>query len=116
MYFEEEEWCYRAKKNHYEIWYVPAAEIIHFGASSPLEKKDDIFDESMVLFYQRNIGVVKGVMITTLIILATLIDMCCVRVNLSNGRKPETLKRQLRQHRNIIKRLLTRIIHKNEDI
>jgi hypothetical protein len=106
MYFEEEEWCYRAKKNHYEIWYVPTAEIIHYRASSPLDRKGDIFDESRILFYKRNIGVFKGVIITTLIMLATLIDMCCVRVKLSKGAKPDTLKQQLQQHRNLLKRLL----------
>ena len=65
MYFEEAEWCFRAKRKGYQIWYVPTAEVIHLHPPSALEQRAEIFNESMVLFYKRNIGVLRGIIIAT---------------------------------------------------
>lgn len=40
LYFEETEFCFRAKKAGYTVWYVPASQVVHLkGASTSLTRK-----------------------------------------------------------------------------
>ncbi len=106
MYFEEAEWCFRAKKNSYEVWYVPSAEIIHFGSASPLEKRRDMFTKSMILFYKRNIGVMKGIPIAFFLLLATVIAFFRVLVKPQNPAEHALIKQQLKQQLDLLKGLI----------
>jgi GT2 family glycosyltransferase len=106
MYFEEAEWCSRAKKNGYTIWYVPAAQIIHLHSASPLDKKEGIFDKSLLLFYKRNIGVVKGPLIAILMISASFIDFAKCSMLEKNEKKLRKIRSQLNQQMMLLKGLL----------
>jgi hypothetical protein len=75
MYFEEAEWCCLAKKHQYGIWYFPGAEIIHLCAASPLPDREEVFGKSLTLFYKRNIGRSRGVVIAILSLAASFIDL-----------------------------------------
>ncbi|HET6514613.1 MAG TPA: glycosyltransferase family 2 protein [Thermodesulfovibrionales bacterium] len=70
MYFEEQDWCYRAKQRGFEIWYVPSAGVLHWGSASPFMNRTEVFNESLLLFYKKNIGIAKGLIVTFLQILS----------------------------------------------
>lgn len=105
LYFEETEWCFRAKKLRYRIWYVPAAEIIHLHSSSPLDEKNEIFTRSLLLFYKRNIGIIKGSIIAVLMISASFVDFILGLLLKSDEAKLRKIKRQLQQQTTLLKGL-----------
>ncbi len=86
MYFEEQDWCYRARKSGCQIWYHPAARVIHHGAASPMDNRSAVFDRSMLIFYRRHIGTVRGLVIASLQIAAACVAL--VRATVApRGRK-----------------------------
>ncbi|MBP8591219.1 glycosyltransferase family 2 protein [Candidatus Shapirobacteria bacterium] len=57
MYMEEVEWCFRAKKAGFCIYFYPEAEIIHLGrGSSKSGKKEPILQifRGLIYFYQKH--------------------------------------------------------------
>jgi GT2 family glycosyltransferase len=106
MYYEEAEWCYRAKKHGYKIWYVPTARIIHVHAASPLDGRGEIFENSRLLFYRRNIGTVKGAVIAALMISASLVDFLICFLFEKDETKLRKIKAQLNRHIKLLKGLL----------
>jgi len=75
MYFEEQDWCWRARRKGYGVWYVPSAEVFHYGAASPLTNRSDVFSRSMLIFYRKNIGAIRGFAITLLQIFSTSLSL-----------------------------------------
>jgi len=74
MYNEDEEWCFRAKKSNYEVWYVPTAEVTHLNQSSPLPNRYDLGRVSTKLFYKKT-GLLRGIVICVIYILSNLIKL-----------------------------------------
>jgi len=72
LFFEETDWCYRAKKAGWKIYHVPQAEIYHFqGRSAEREKKGARVEyyRSRYLFFKKNRGNLQwSVLLTGLII------------------------------------------------
>ena len=60
MYHEDEEWCYRARRKGYEIWYLPTAEIIHHNMSSPLSNRSEVGLRSSEIFFKKTIGRIRS--------------------------------------------------------
>ncbi|MEK7808369.1 MAG: glycosyltransferase family 2 protein [Chloroflexota bacterium] len=62
LYFEETDWCYRAKKAGWKILYTPDATIIHLGAHST-SKNPELssvrFYRTQSYFYRKNYGIFK---------------------------------------------------------
>ena len=57
MYMEEVEWCYRAKKAGWQVWFYPEAEIFHLvRGSSPEGRQRAIWGiyQGLILFYQKH--------------------------------------------------------------
>lgn len=106
MYFEEAEWCYIARKNGYEVWYLPTSEIIHIGSASSNTKKEKLLLKSMILFYKRNIGIIKGISIILMLLLATVIAFFRVLVKPNYPSELEVIKKQLGQHVKLLRGLL----------
>jgi GT2 family glycosyltransferase len=105
MYFEEAEWCYLARKKKYKIWYVPTAEIIHLHASSPLHNREEVFGKSMAEFYRRNIGISKGIVISSLSLAASVIDLSGCVLFERNSKKTETIRAQIKRQIILLRRL-----------
>jgi hypothetical protein len=105
MYFEEAEWCYRAKKHGYKIWYVPTARVIHLHSSSSLDGNGKIFENSLLLFYKRNIGTVKGVLIAALMISASCVDFIICSLFEKDETKLRKIKVQLNRQITLLKGL-----------
>jgi N-acetylglucosaminyl-diphospho-decaprenol L-rhamnosyltransferase len=62
IYFEETDWCYRAHKAGWHLFYTPAATITHLGAHSTgqnPEKSSAQFYKSQAYFYRKNYGLFK---------------------------------------------------------
>ena len=62
LYFEETDWCYRAKKAGWKILYTPDATIVHLGAHST-SKNPELssvrFYRAQSYFYRKNYGMFK---------------------------------------------------------
>ena len=75
MYYEDEEWCYRARKEKYEVWYVPTAEVKHKNQSSPSTDRFDIGETSAKQYYEKTVGSYKGIVIAIIYILSSMIKL-----------------------------------------
>jgi len=56
MYSEEVDYCYRAKKAGFQVWFVPQAEIIHAwsGATAPSRRSILWSNGSQILFFKKH--------------------------------------------------------------
>ncbi|MBA4372476.1 MAG: hypothetical protein C0402_06395 [Thermodesulfovibrio sp.] len=106
MYFEEQDWCYRARKFGHQIWYHPAAGVIHYGSASPLDSRSEVFDRSMLVFYQRNIGTARGLVITFLQIASACIALVRATVAPRDEKDVKTVRRYLSQKMGLFRGLL----------
>jgi hypothetical protein len=62
IYFEETDWCYRARRAGWQLVYTPDATITHLGAHSTSqnpEKSSAQFYKSQAYFYRKNYGTLK---------------------------------------------------------
>ena len=66
LYFEETDWCYRARKAGWELRYIPTATIMHHGAhstSTAPELSSVMFARSQARFYRNNLGLLNYVLL-----------------------------------------------------
>jgi len=57
MYMEEQEWCYRIKKEGWQIWFYPEAEIFHLVRGSSPEGRQKVIlgiYQGLIFFYQKH--------------------------------------------------------------
>ncbi|HKZ68645.1 MAG TPA: glycosyltransferase family 2 protein [Anaerolineales bacterium] len=62
IYFEETDWCYRARRAGWKLLYTPDATLTHLGAHSTSrnpEKSSAQFYKSQSYFYRKNYGLFK---------------------------------------------------------
>jgi len=62
IYFEETDWCYRARQAGWQLLYTPEATITHLGAHSTSrnpEQSSAQFYKSQSYFYRKNYGLLK---------------------------------------------------------
>ena len=62
LYFEETDWCYRARQAGWKLRYIPTATIMHSGAhttSATPERSSVLFARSQARFYLQNLGLVN---------------------------------------------------------
>jgi len=107
MYFEDQEWCYRARKKKYEIWYVPTAEIFHQNWGSPLSIRADLGRIGQLIFYQKSLGLFKGVMIHVVSVLSLGIAYVTRLLNPSASKEREETRGQLREQMEFLKLLIS---------
>ncbi|MHB0913496.1 MAG: glycosyltransferase family 2 protein [Armatimonadota bacterium] len=56
IFFNEVDWCYRAKKSGWKVYFTPTAEVLHHGGASTRQVKPAMVREShrsLVAFYER---------------------------------------------------------------
>lgn len=59
MYCEDEDWCFRAKKEGWKVYYNPQAQIIHYKGSSTKKRKVWMIFEwhkAIYLFHKKNLA------------------------------------------------------------
>ncbi len=65
FYGEEMDWCYRAARKGWEVWFTPGATVVHHGGGSGDPVAPEIFvqlHKSRFLFYQKHHGRVSSVL------------------------------------------------------
>jgi GT2 family glycosyltransferase len=75
IYFEETDWCYRARRAGWKLLYTPTATITHLGAHSTSknpEKSSAQFYKSQSYFYRKNYGLLKYVALKCITVLGLL--------------------------------------------
>lgn len=75
FYGEEVEWCYRAKKTGYSIYYFPKAEIIHYGGASKIDSSVQRLINNQKALYEKCFGKSRGILITVMQILTFIISL-----------------------------------------
>lgn len=59
MYTEEVDWCYAMRRKGWQVWYQPAAKVIHFGGGSSQsrqpQREGDLY-RSRVRFFRKYYG------------------------------------------------------------
>jgi GT2 family glycosyltransferase len=59
MYAEEVDWCYAMRAKGWQVWYQPAAKVIHLGGASSrkrnLQRETDLY-RSRLLFFRKHYG------------------------------------------------------------
>jgi GT2 family glycosyltransferase len=59
MYAEEVDWCYTVRQKGWQVWYQPAAKIIHLGGGSSQsrrpQREGDLYS-SRVRFFRKHYG------------------------------------------------------------
>jgi N-acetylglucosaminyl-diphospho-decaprenol L-rhamnosyltransferase len=70
MYLEEVDWCQRARRNGWQIWFEPSATVVHHAGAATRQQPDAMFEQlwrSRLRYYQRYNGPVYNRLIQTLI-------------------------------------------------
>jgi N-acetylglucosaminyl-diphospho-decaprenol L-rhamnosyltransferase len=66
MYAEEVDWCYAMKEKGWQVWYEPAARVIHLGGGSSrtrrLQREGDLYT-SRVRFFRKHYGNVAATLL-----------------------------------------------------
>jgi len=83
MYAEEVDWCYRFAQLGWEVWYLPAAAIIHYGGQSSRQRHSRMEAElyrSRVYFFCKHHGRVQAGLLEGMIYLITPIKWAVYRI------------------------------------
>lgn len=62
MYFEDNDWCRRMRREDWEVWYNPQAEVMHVGGASLAQnpRARALYYDSLVYFYRKHYGRLAG--------------------------------------------------------
>lgn len=76
MYTEEIDLCYRIKKSGWDLYWVPDAEVIHFGGQSTRQIAPRMFlslYQTKVLFFRKNYGKITALTYKLILFFASLV-------------------------------------------
>jgi GT2 family glycosyltransferase len=96
FYYEDLEWCYRAKKKKYEIWYCPSASVRHLGGGSEFPKEKEMLIRNYRLVWEKTGGIPKGILFVFLTLISFYINYLIVLLFKKNNSKLELLKENIR--------------------
>lgn len=116
FYCEDDEWCYRATKKGWEIWYAASSPVLHCGGASTSEPLDDVAIDSTVRLWHKTSGVIYGTLFHMLrivdfqisllfAVLGSLIGKVESRVTLVD--RANTLKAWSRRDMKTVSKLIT---------
>lgn len=75
MYAEEVDWCYRMRQAGWEVWYAPAARVVHLGGASSANRRPqreaDLY-RSRVRFFRQHRGNAQAVALKLMIVALSL--------------------------------------------
>lgn len=94
MYYEDEEWCYRASKAGYQIWYYPLASVIHKNNASPMEGRDELVENNSSVFFKKTVGIRNAFFILLIHALSNIVSMFSALLF-----QPSDLKRYIHRFR-----------------
>lgn len=78
MYSEEVDWCWRVKQAGWKIFYIPQAEVLHWGGQSmkriPVHKRARVY-KGKVLFFRKHRGPGYAAAFRLILLLSTIMKM-----------------------------------------
>lgn len=91
MYAEEVDLCYRLKQHGWQVWYQPAAEVLHHGGASSSRKtrrEGDLY-RSRVYFFRKHYGGLQATCLKGMLFLITSVKWAIHTIvrRLSGGKK-----------------------------
>ncbi|MCJ7646948.1 glycosyltransferase family 2 protein [bacterium] len=116
MFFEEVDWCFRIKKRGWKIYFMPSAEIIHYGSQSArpsMTRMMILGYKSKHRFFRKHYGILSEWIVKPIdllgLILKTLYRTATISTNSrsrNNGRKDYSRRKKeiLRDYYGVIKR------------
>lgn len=78
MYTEEVDLCYRIARAGWQLFWVPAAEVVHFGGQSTRQASDEMFlrlYESKLLYFRKHHGRFKSLIYKLILMAASLLRL-----------------------------------------
>jgi len=78
MYFEETDWCRRIGDAGGEVWYVPQAEVVHFGGGEfghYDERRLLAYHRSLFLFFAKHAGAGKNEVLRVIVAVRTMVRL-----------------------------------------
>lgn len=106
FYGEEIEWCYRAKKAGYSVYYFPKAEIIHCGGASKIDNPVQRLIEVRRALYKRCFGRSKGVLIILTQILTVIVSLVKAFMIGAAAEEKHALMTTIRFHCILLKKMI----------
>lgn len=69
MYFEDNDWCRRMRREGWEVWYNPHAEVLHVGGASLAQnpRARVLYYDSLAYFYRKHYGRLAGAVMQALV-------------------------------------------------
>ena len=78
MYSEEVDWCWRVKRSGWKVFYLPEAEVLHWGGQSirqvPLHKRARVYGGKVLFFHKRR-GRGYAALFRLILLLTTVLKM-----------------------------------------
>lgn len=91
MYAEDLDICYRIKKKGWKIWYLPEAQIIHYGGQSSSQAVEETYFryyESMEFFYRKYYGCFSVIFYKAVLFFYSCCTNVCFRIiSMIGGKK-----------------------------
>jgi N-acetylglucosaminyl-diphospho-decaprenol L-rhamnosyltransferase len=106
IYFEETDWCARARQAGWQLWQVPAASVLHHGGGTTRHVAEEMslqFHRSQALFYRKHYGLAGYLLLKAIVGLG--IGYRLARSLLATVRRrigPDLLTTRLRVYRAIL--------------
>jgi GT2 family glycosyltransferase len=79
MYTEEVDLCFRLRKAGWELYWIPSAEVVHYGGQSTQQVASKMFANlylSKIQYFQKNHGSISASVYKLLLIVASLVRVC----------------------------------------
>jgi len=95
IWFEEVDWCRRAKEGGLEVWFAPVAEIIHYGGVSFKQafmpvRKEWRFMRSALRYARKHLGLQHWILLCAIAPLGLIIDSLTMFLWLKPSEKKST--------------------------
>lgn len=106
MYCDDVDLCYRVRKNNWKIFYIPSAQIIHYGKQSTNQCKTEMVIESYKSTYkllEKIYGRLTAYLFKFSAVVISILKIFLYLVFLFFGNKKQEMKRRLKGHFGIIK-------------
>ena len=117
FYAEETEWCYRARKAGFEVWYFGQRVIRHLGGGSTVEPiPEPVRLENYKILCRRTVGIVRAATMSLLVVAIKGIFYLPVSLVARNHKRRFDLLDQLRYELKVIRYLLSGTTSRSEEL
>lgn len=115
FYGEETEWCYRARKAGFEVWYFGQRMIRHLGGGSTVEPIPEALRlENYKTLCRRTVGIAKAVAMSSVALAARVFVLLHACLATRDRKRRSNLFVQLRYEAKVIRHLLSKTTSRSE--